>query len=411
MLDKIIKFVNISFLFLFMIQADIRLGVDRFFTDGFALEIKGKNVALYTNHTGINSERKSTIALFREKSGKDFQFVAIFTPEHGINGSSFANEKVDSQVGKIPIYSLHGDVRRPSESMLKNVEVIVCDIQDIGVRSYTYATTLFYIMEEAAKKKIAVVVLDRPNPLGDVVDGPMLNDKYRSFVGHINVPYCHGMTLGELAMFFNEEYNIRAALKVVSMQGYKRDMVFYETGLSWIPTSPHIPEADTPFFYAATGLMGDLSLVNIGVGYTLPFKIVGAPWIDADRLAKLLNDQKLTGVYFSPFHFKPFFGLYKGEECHGIIIHITNAKAFKPLIVQYVLLGTLKNMYPDIVEKKLKELPLQKKEAFCKTTGGEEIYSMLVNEKYVIWKLMELHKKERAEFVLKREKYLVPEYK
>ncbi|MBI3211451.1 MAG: DUF1343 domain-containing protein, partial [Simkania negevensis] len=173
---------------------------------------------------------------------------------------------------------------------------------------------------------------------------------------YVNVPYCHGMTIGELARFFNEEYKVGCKLKVIPMKGWKRSMSFKDTGLGWIPTSPHIPEPDTPLFYASTGILGELSIVNIGVGYTLPFKLVGAPWIDAKMFAEKLNNQKLPGVYFSPFHYRPFYGSYKDEECHGALIQIRNPKIYRPLAVQYMIIGLLKSLYPEKVKHALSKV-------------------------------------------------------
>lgn len=226
--------------------AKVELGVDVFFKDGIYKELKGKRVGLVTNHTGVNSQLQSTIDLF-QNNAPGVKLVALFAPEHGINGQAYAWERVEDKKSApgIPIYSLHGDTRRPTAKMLDGIDVLVYDIQDIGCRSYTYTTTLFYVMEEAAKRNIPVIVLDRPNPInGVIVDCPMLEEKWRSFIGYINVPYCHGMTIGELARFFNEKYEIGCKLKVVLMKGWKRSMSYKDTGLQWVPTSPHIPEAD-----------------------------------------------------------------------------------------------------------------------------------------------------------------------
>jgi uncharacterized protein YbbC (DUF1343 family) len=292
--------------------------------------------------------------------------------------------------------------------MLKNIDVILYDIQEIGCRSYTFATTLYYVMEEAAKFGIEVIVLDRPNPLGGLmVDGPMLQDSSRSFASYINIPYCHGMTIGELARFFNIEYRVKCRLTVIPMKGWRRYMTFQETGLVWIPTSPQIPEADTPFFYPTTGLLGGLSLVNIGVGYTLPFKIVGAPWIDATQLAAVLNRQKLIGVKFLPFHFKPFFGLYKHEECHGIRLIITDPHHYHPVTIDYLIMGVLKSLYPKEVTRRLEALPEKKRKLFANVNGTTAIFDLLLKEKYAGWKMASIDQNERAAFLEKREGYLL----
>lgn len=388
------------------------LGVDRFFDENFAKIIAGKRVGLVTNHTGVNRELFSTIRLFHEK--KESTLTAIFTPEHGLSGIARASEQIkegenqSQSLYEIPVYSLYGKTRRPTSEMLEKVDVLVYDIQEIGCRSYTYASTLFYVMEEAAKYDIPVIVLDRPNPMGGlVVDGPMLREKWRSFLGYINVPYCHGMTIGELARFFNGEYQVGCRLIIIPMKGWKRTMTYEDTGLSWLPTSPYIPEPDTPFYYASTGILGALNLVNIGIGYTLPFKVIGAPWLDANRLAETLNKQKLPGVTFVPFAYRPFYGLYKDQDCQGVKVVITNMRIYRPLVVQYLLIGLLKSLYPQRFHDKLDKLSPADISAFCKINGNEEIWKILKNEKYVGWKLASCDEKERKEFLERRKRYLL----
>lgn len=386
----------------------IELGADRFFEESYLLQLKGKRVAIVTNQTGVDRHLRLTVDRLLELQGS-FQIVAIFSPEHGFSGVSYAGERISNgKVGKIPCYSLHGDHRRPTEDMLKGVDVILYDIQEVGARSYTYTTTLYYVMEEAAKRKIQVIVLDRPNPMGGiVVDGPMLESEERSFVGYLNIPYCHGMTIGELAQFFNTEYQIHCLLKVIPMRGWKREMHFQETGLVWIPTSPQIPEDDTPFYYPATGILGELELVSIGVGYTLPFKIVGAPWINADQMTESLNNQKLPGVQFLPFHFKPFFGPYKHQECHGVRLVITDATSFRPVTTGYLIMGVLKSLYPKEVAERLKKLPDRKKTMFNHVNGTSRIWNLFSKERYPGWKMIAIDLEERKAFLEKRKKYLL----
>ncbi|MDX8430988.1 MAG: DUF1343 domain-containing protein [Candidatus Algichlamydia australiensis] len=395
--------------FPFLLFAKIEVGVDRLLQSKELQSLNGKRVALVTNQTGVNGELKPTYQLLQEHC----KLTALFFPEHGFWGSDWAEKKIKSgQLGEIPLYSLHGETRRPTKEMLQGLDLIIYDIQDIGVRSYTYASTLFYVMEEAAKEKIPVMVLDRPNPLGgNLVDGPMLEEKWRSFVGYVNVPYCHGMTIGELADFFNQEYKIGCQLSVIPMRGYKRAMTYEQTGLPWIPTSPNIPEADSALFCASTGILGQLELgVNIGVGYTLPFKVVGAPWIDAESFASALNKLKLSGVHFRPFHFTPFSGKLKNRECHGVLLIVTDQKTYKPLSVQFALLGILKSLYPESFSKALKEVKGWRREIFNKVCGSEKVLQLLENERYVTYKLLEMDRKEREAFAIKRKKYLRSEY-
>lgn len=405
-----LKFVITVFCFLvFSLRVHaVDLGVDVFFSEGGYLELQGKKIGLITNQTGVTKNLETTLDLFLQKE-RGVQLVALFAPEHGIFGEVAAEKEVKTQkIGNIPVYSLYGKTRRPTEEMLRGIDVLVYDIQEIGSRSYTYASTLFYVMEEAAKHKIPVIVLDRPNPLGGkLVDGPMLDPKMRSFIGYIDVPYCHGMTIGELARYFNAEYKIHCLLRVIPMKGWKRDQVFASTELPWIPTSPYVPDAETSFFYATTGLIGGLSIVSIGIGYTLPFKVVGAPWISSKEFAKMLNQQNLPGVKFVPMYFTPQYGLYKGDVCQGAFIVITDPSTYKPVRTQCFILGIIKSMYPSMFKKKIAELSKLKKELFCKAFGGEEIFSILVNEKYPAWKMAEYEFSKRQEYIEKRKKYLL----
>ena len=391
------------------IASKVELGVDRFFKDGYVSLLTGKRVGLLTNPSGVTSTLQTTLDLFFEKE-KGFRITALFAPEHGLDGRSYAAEEIEHRFykEKTPIYSLHGKTRRPTPEMLQKVDVIVFDIQDIGVRSYTFATTLFYLMEEAAKAKVTIIVLDRPNPLGGLlVDGPMLDPKFRSFLGYINIPYCHGFTIGELARYFNDEYKVNCNLEIVPMRGWKREMSFADTGLFWIPTSPQIPERETPFFYATTGMIGELGLLNIGIGYTLPFKLIGAPWIDAERFSKALNEQKLEGVFFTPIHYRPFFGSLRGIDCQGVQIHITDTSTYRPLKVQSFLLGILKSLYPEKIEKLLHQTKEENRSLFYKVSGSDHIFKLLLQEKFVSWKLLNYQKEERETFQRKRERYLL----
>jgi uncharacterized protein YbbC (DUF1343 family) len=387
----------------------VDLGVDRFFREGGIEALKGKKVALLINHTSRNSELKGTEELFLSYKGS-FEVVALFAPEHGLHGLHHAEEEVsDTKSHKgLTCYSLFGKQRRPTEKMLKGIDVIICDLQDIGVRSYTYATTLFYCMEEAAKRDIEVILLDRPNPLGGLlVDGPMLEKDLRSFIGYINVPYCHGMTLGELARYFNSEYHIGCKLRVVRMRGWERRMTFEQTELPWIPTSPNIPESDSPLYYASTGILGSLNIVNLGGGINLPFKVVGAPWIDAEVFAEKLNAQKLPGVHFLPFHYRPFYGAMKGKDCHGVKIVILDKAIYRPMMVQYMILGILKSLYPKKFEEAIHHLKKVDKELFCKANGNSFMLEVLSQQLYVAWPLIRYQESERQKFLIVRSKYLL----
>lgn len=393
-------------------KAHVKPGIEVLLKEPYIQELKGKKIGLILNHTAVSSTLEHTLDLLKARENAiGFKIQALFAPEHGLDGNCYAYEDVkDSCKMEIPTFSLHGKTRRPTEEMLKGLDLLIYDIQDIGSRSYTYTTTLFYVMEEAAKKNIKVLVLDRPNPLGgELIDGPMLDENLRSMVGYVNVPYCHGMTIGELAYFFNEEYRIHCPLKIIPMDGWKRSMSFEDTGLTWIPTSPQIPEPTTVFYYPTTGMLGELSLSSIGIGYTLPFKIVGAPWIEAKAFAKALNGHHFKGVRFEPFYFRPFFGKFAHQNCEGVLICITDKKMYKPVSTQFLIAGTLKSLYPEQFKEALLASQ-KKKEIFEKVCGSKEIYQIISEKPYIIWPLITFHENEKKIFLEKRKKYLNPNY-
>lgn len=407
------KLILLFLLIPLSLVAHVKVGADVLFEGGFLSLLKGKRIGIITNHSAINRDLKTTFDLLKERQ-KGYTLTSVFVPEHGFYGNSYACEEIEDQyLDNIPVYGLYGARRRPTQEMLSQIDLLIYDIQDIGSRSYTFISTLFYCMEEAAKVSLPFIVLDRPNPMGGVVvDGPLVEDQWRSILGYVKIPYCHGMTIGELARLFNQEYAIGCKLTVIPMKGWKRGTTFDKTGLSWVPTSPQIPEPDTPFFYPATGLMGHCSMVNIGIGYTLPFKLVGAPWIEANKLAEALNHQKLPGIYFQPYHYRPFFGKYKLENCQGVRLLITDPNLFLPVTTQFTMMGVLKSLYPKQYHESITQLLANSslRDVFNKLNGSEEVLDILSKEKYIIWKLRTLCDKGRSEFLPIRKKYLIPEY-
>ncbi len=389
----------------------VTVGIDVLFdTPEWRQKLTGKKIGLVSNHTAINREMNSAIDLFIQHAS-DFQLVALFAPEHGLYGVAQAGEEVSGELhdSKIVVHSLHGKTRRPTAEMLRGIDLLVFDIQDIGSRSYTYISTMFYVMEEAAKKEIAMMVLDRPNPInGLVVDGLSLEDSWRTFLGYIHVPYCHGMTVGELAAYFNGEYHIGCKLTVVPMRGWKREMSFADTGLPWIPTSPRIPDVSTPQYYPMTGIIGHLGLVSIGGG-CFPFKVVVAPWIQAESFANRLNAQNYPGVRFVPFRYTSPLGKFEGQVCQGVLIVVTDPKVYLPVSSQYLILGVLKSLYPKEIQEILKA-DKSIKTAFNKANGTGKVYELLESKRYISWDLRKMCDDARAEFLPIRRKYLNPKY-
>ncbi len=294
--------------------------------EGFA-PLQGRHVGLITNPTGVAADLRSTIDLLAHAPG--VHLVALYGPEHGVRGDAAAGASVsggrDPETG-LPVYSLYGATRKPTPAMLRGVDTLVFDIQDIGARSYTYISTLGLCMESAAENHLRLVVLDRPDPLGgERVEGNLPTSAFRSFVGRYPIPYVYGLTVGELAQMINGEGWLadgrQCDLTVIPMQGYRRDMTWAETGLPWVPTSPHIPHPDTALYYAATGIAGELPALSIGVGYTLPFELAGAPGLSPTRFAAELNRRKLPGVLFRPMSWSPFYATYQSQTCGGVQIY------------------------------------------------------------------------------------------
>ncbi len=290
----------------------IKTGIEVLKETNFKI-LQGKRVGLITNPTGVDNRLKSTIDILHEAPG--IQLVALYGPEHGVRGDVYAGDKIedfkDPETG-IPVFSLYGATRKPTPEMLQGLDVLVYDIQDIGCRSYTYISTLFLAMQAAAENNIEFVVLDRPNPLGGLkVEGNMVQEGFFSFVSQLKIPYVYGLTCGELAGMINAKMLEKPCrLTVVKMKKWRRKMNFETTGLPWVPTSPHIPFAHSAYFYPVSGILGELSYISIGVGYTLPFELFAADWItDAEELADTLNDKNLPGIIFRPIHIKPYYSV------------------------------------------------------------------------------------------------------
>ncbi len=329
----------------------VKTGIEVLRQNNFDI-LRGKTVGLITNPTGVDSNLQSTVDILMKADG--VKLAALFGPEHGVRGDSSAGEHVESSVDPVtglPMYSLYGKTRKPTPQMLKGLDVLVYDIQDIGCRSYTYISTMGVAMEAAAEQGIEFVVLDRPNPLGGLrVEGNLVEKGFESFVSQYPIPYVYGLTCGELATLLNGEGmlagGVRCKLTVVPMKGWTREMTFERTGLPWVPTSPHIPTADTAAYYVATGILGELTVISEGVGYTLPFKLFGAEWIDPRALAEKLNALNLDGVMFRPLAFKPYYFTFKEKDLSGVQIYIADGAKLDLMSVQFLLLEAHHQLYP-----------------------------------------------------------------
>ena len=340
-------------------QPVVKTGIEVLRDQNFAL-LLGKRVGLVTNPSGVDSQMNSTIDILYNAPGVNL--VALYGPEHGVRGDVYAGGKVsdskDSTTG-LPVDSLYGETRKPTADMLKGVDVMVYDIQDVGVRSYTFISTLGLVMEACAAAGIEVVVLDRPNPLGgNKIEGCYVEQPYYSFVSQYKIPYVYGLTVGELAELINEEglncgqkgnqQPARCKLTVVPMQGWERDMLYKDTGLPWVLPSPNIPFCDTPMYYAASGICGELyGFMNIGIVYTLPFQVFGATWLDPDKLKEKLESNNLEGVSFRTIWYKPFAGSLKGQLVGGLQYFFTDYAKARITEVQFYVIQAVAELYPD----------------------------------------------------------------
>jgi uncharacterized protein YbbC (DUF1343 family)/CubicO group peptidase (beta-lactamase class C family) len=326
-------------------NAEVLNGIDVLERDGFK-ELQGMRVGLVTNHTGRNLRGRQTIDVLREAPG--VKLTALFAPEHGIRGQADENvsDAVDEKTG-LPVYSLYEDTRRPKPEQLKNLDALVFDVQDVGVRFYTYVTTMRNVMEEAAKAKIPLFVLDRPNPINGVdVEGPVADEDKLSFVVFHTVPVRHGMTAGELARLFNAQRKIGCDLRVVKMENWRRGMWLDSTGQTWVNPSPNMRSLTEATLYPGVGLLETTNL-SVGRGTDTPFELVGAPWLDGRKLAAYLNGRGLAGVSFVPVRFTPRASVYKGEECGGVNLVVTNRALFKPVRAGLEIAVALRRLYPQ----------------------------------------------------------------
>lgn len=322
--------------------------------------LKGKRVGLVTNPSGVDRYLNSTVDILYNAPG--VELVALYGPEHGVRGDVYAGDKVadtkDAATG-LPVYSLYGSTRKPTPEMLEGVDIIVYDIQDVGARSYTFISTLGLVMEACAQKGIEVMVLDRPNPLGgNKIEGCYVEQPFNSFVSQYKIPYVYGLTVGELAWMINEEglnrgqlgnqEPVKCKLTVVPMDGWKRDMLYEDTGLPWVLPSPNIPSKDTPVYYSASGICGELyGFMDIGVGYTLPFQVFGATWLDPEKLKVRLESYELPGISFRTIWYKPIAGSRKGELVKGLQFFFTDYEKARVTETQFYVMQAVAELYPE----------------------------------------------------------------
>lgn len=337
----------------------VRPGIEVLVERGFE-GLSGKRVGLVTNPSGVDRNIRSTIDILH--SAPEVNLVALFGPEHGVRGDAYAGDKVadakDAVTG-LPVYSLYGAYREPSPDMLKGIDIMVYDIQDVGTRSYTFISTLGLVMRACSKLGIEVMVLDRPNPLGGrKIEGCLAEPGFFSFIGQYPIPYVYGLTVGELAKMINEEgmnrgqkgneEPLKCKLTVVSMEGWSRDMIYIDTGLPWVLPSPNIPYPQSAINYPSSGICGEFrTYLNIGIGYNLPFETFAAEWVDASKLKKKLDSYCLKGVEFREIHYKPFYGSMAGKLIHGVQFFFTDYEKAEISLTQFYVMQAIGELYPE----------------------------------------------------------------
>ncbi len=375
----------------------IRNGIDRIHEEAHLFQ--GKRLGLITAPTGLNQQFVSTIQIMHEH----FHLTAMFSPEHGVRGDQPAGAMVETYIDPmtgVPVHSLYRkDSKRLTKEMLDEVDMVVYDIQDVGTRYYTFIYTMLYAMEDCAKAGKEFVVLDRLNPLdGLSVEGNILKDGYQSFIGGYPLTVRYGLTAGEIARMANEQMNWNGKLHVVQCDGWERSMLFPDTGRPWIMPSMGIPRFDSALLYPGTCLFEGTNLSE-GRGTTAPFEMIGAPFIHAEKLADEMNSKKLPGVMFRPAYFQPTFSKFQGELCHGVQLHITDYRSFKPLETGVQLMYTIKHNY-----EQFSFLPPLKEGSrpFIDLLGGDNVYR---NDNVDVPALLEKFREESFEFAQMKTEY------
>ncbi|MBQ3207208.1 MAG: DUF1343 domain-containing protein [Bacteroidales bacterium] len=340
-------------------EVNIKTGIEVLRERNFA-GLEGRRVGLVTNPSGVDRHLNSTIDILFK--APEVNLVALYGPEHGVRGDVYAGGKIEDskdEVTGLPVYSLYGSTRKPTPEMLEGIDVMVYDIQDVGVRSYTFISTLGLVMEACAAKDIEVMVLDRPNPLGgNKIEGCYVEQPFNSFVSQYKIPYVYGLTVGELAQMINSEglnrgqkgdqEPAKCKLTVIPMEGWTRDMVYEDTGLPWVLPSPNIPFKDSPMYYASSGICGELyGFMNIGIGYTLPFQVFGALWLDPEKLKERLESYDLPGISFRTIWYKPYFGSLAGKLVKGLQYFFTDYEKARLTDTQFYVMQAVAELYPD----------------------------------------------------------------
>ncbi len=389
----------------------MQTGIDRLFSEDI-VDFKNKRVGLLAHPASVNSRLIHTLTLFKNRD--NITLTRLFGPEHGLWGQAQDMEEVgstDDSFSGLPVTSLYGstlETLKPSAKDLKDIDILVCDLQDIGSRYYTFIYTMAFCMEACANSNKEVLVLDRPNPINGVdVEGPLLKKGFESFVGaYAGLPVRHGMTIGELAHYFNEEFNIECDLQVIPMKGWKRSMMFEDTGLAWVLPSPNMPTVDTALVYPGACLI-EATELSEGRGTTRPFELTGAPFIDAHPLADELNRIKLPGVIFRPAFFKPGFQKQANKNCGGVQWHVMDRKIFSSYLTGIAVLKTIIDLYPNEFSWREKPYEFVKDIPAIDLLSGSDTLRHQLEKHRSLEEIQKGWEEDRKSFLKKREKYLL----
>jgi uncharacterized protein YbbC (DUF1343 family) len=380
----------------------LKTGLERIL-DGEYPRLKQVKLGLIINHTSVDRQLTLSVDRLLEQG---FDIRAIFAPEHGFRGGAGAGQVLEHEIDErtnLPIYSLYGTSKRPTAEMLKGLDVLIFDMQDLGVRFYTYIYTMANTMVEAAKQGIDYYVLDRPNPItGRIVEGNLLDSKFSSFVGNYGLPIRHGMSVGEMAYYMNEEYSIGCSLQVIKMKDWKRSDWYDQTSLQWVMPSPNATGITMAILYPGTCLFEGTN-VSEGRGTTKPFEIIGAPWIDGEAWNEELGNYDIDGVLFRPVYFTPVASKYEGEACQGVQVHVVDREKASPIQIAFRMIESLKKLYPtdftwtDPVKGRY----------FIDLLMGTDQFRHNVDKQSSLLKWLNNEEKSLEEFCRIREKYLL----
>ncbi len=372
--------------------------------------LKGKRVGLITNPTGVDNNLKSTIDILHDAD--NVTLVGLYAPEHGVRGDVHAGDHVENFVDPatgVTVYSMYGKTRKPTPEMLKDVDVLIYDIQDIGCRSYTFISSMGVAMEACAELGKEFMVLDRPNPVsGTKVEGNLTEDDCVSFVSQFPIPYLYGLTPGELALYINDEGLLKDGKKVnltvVPMEGWERNMTFADTKMPWVLPSPHIPNPEAAVMYPVSGILGELGYISIGVGYTEPFKLFCSQWTNAEELSRRMNGLNLPGLMFRPIHIKPFYSVGKGENLQGVEVYVTDVEKAPLSLAQFYVMQEMAAMNPDKATFLEGNADPKRFNMFDKVSGSKQIRTRFAKN-HKVSDIIDYWNKDADNFKAKSSKY------